>query len=353
MARLFKRGEVWWAVGHDSEGRRWRRSTRQTSKRAAERVARALELENAVPPQVRPLPLGEALDLAWGEMTLRGNAASTMEVARTRGAHLVRILGGETDVHELGAQDVNLYLRTRRSECVRFGGKRISDHTIAKELGLLGLGLRTARRHGLFHGEPKAVWPDALRQVYTPRDRWLTVDEYAAVLEQATPHRRDWITAYVFTGARHMELHGVRKDRHVDLEGRRIFVPGTKTRAAARWVPLSVDALEVVTKRMRSPGPMLFEPVWRRGRMHADLKRWCSRAGVEPVSANDLRRTFASWMAGAGVSDLITARLMGHTSSTMVRRVYAQLSESSLRGAVDALPTVANTCQDSAARVRK
>lgn len=79
------------------------------------------------------------------------------------------------------------------------------------------------------------------------------------------------------------------------------------------------------------------------------------------VSANDLRRTFVSWLANESESPLTVARLAGHTSTRMVERVYAQLGVGVQRGAVSKLPdmhtgasnTAAPDAQDRTRRTRK
>ena len=70
------------------------------------------------------------------------------------------------------------------------------------------------------------------------------------------------------------------------------------------------------------------------------LQRWCARIGIEPVCLTDLRRTFGSWLKQAGVDSRRIADLMGHTSTTMVDRVYGQLDLPAYRDAVLKLPTL-------------
>ena len=65
--------------------------------------------------------------------------------------------------------------------------------------------------------------------------------------------------------------------------------------------------------------------------MRRDLHAACERAEIAPVSPNDLRRTFATWQAEAGVPEAVTASLMGHTSSAMIRRVYAKIGTDAKR----------------------
>ena len=61
-------------------------------------------------------------------------------------------------------------------------------------------------------------------------------------------------------------------------------------------------------------------------------------AGIARVSCNDLRRTFATWLAEAGVPEAVTASLLGHASSQMVRRVYTRIGREAQRRAVAMLP---------------
>ena len=57
-----------------------------------------------------------------------------------------------------------------------------------------------------------------------------------------------------------------------------------------------------------------------------DLAVACRHAGIPRVSPNDLRRTFASWLKQRGVDSMVVARLLGHSSTAMVERVYGRLN---------------------------
>ena len=71
-----------------------------------------------------------------------------------------------------------------------------------------------------------------------------------------------------------------------------------------------------------------------------DLRAACKRAAIPAVSPNARRRTFATWLAEAGVHELVTASLMGHTSSAMVRRVYAAIGSEAQHAAIAKLPSL-------------
>jgi integrase len=138
---------------------------------------------------------------------------------------------------------------------------------------------------------------------------------------------QDDVAIYCNTGVRYRELYRL-EAKLVDLELKRVYVPGTKTKSAKRWVPLNAIALEVVQRRMALyPTGPLFPDRWSRSRLVQDMRRVAKRAGVPAVSANDFRRTFATWCGEAGVDESTVVSWMGHTSSKMVRRVYQQLSD--------------------------
>ena len=85
--------------------------------------------------------------------------------------------------------------------------------------------------------------------------------------------------------------------------------------------------MPVIERRMKTPGPMLFGPVWPRQVMHRNLRRWCELAEIEPLTANDLRRGYATWMAERGVPESLLLKYMGHSSSAMLRKVYSQTTD--------------------------
>ncbi len=336
MSNVYRKGKYWWCWGHHEDGSRWWASTRVSvdqPKQLAERAARKIERDRVLGPRQAPtLALIDALELLRLAKERKRVAVPTLEIMRTKGRNLIRLLGPTRDVCALTLADTERYLDARRAE-------KVSDHTIAKELGTLRAALRAASKAGRYAGDPAALWPDALVGFYKPRTRWLTVAEYRKLYAAAFPGRRDALTAYVFTGARLSELGRIHA-HHVDLEACTVRIAGTKTDEADRVVPIAPE-LEPVLRRLveEHPEGPLFRS-WKPTNMRQSLARWCARAGIAPVTANDLRRTFCSWLCSAGVSELMAAKLLGHTSSKMVRQVYAQLSEASLREAIERLPRV-------------
>lgn len=169
--------------------------------------------------------------------------------------------------------------------------------------------------------------------------------------------RKLHVAAYIHLGLRDGELYAIFPE-HVKLDQRRVWVEGIKTAGAKRWVWLSATAVEIFRRKMEGKprGLPIFEPwdkvdrdlklAWRRARR--SLIENAKRRGEDleaalplSISCNDLRRTFCSLMASAGVPMQHCAKLMGHTSLDMVMEVYGRLTPESLESAVDALPTLA------------
>lgn len=319
MARLYRRGRTWYAWGWRLDGSRWRESTRQHDRRAAERVAIELERRRAAEADREPaLPLWRALEVLIAHDERAGRSEAQIEIHVMKGRQLRRVLGPRLDVRTLTLDITRGYADARL-------GEGVGAHTVSKELGVLRQACKVS---GV--AWDASLMPD-LGTVYVPRDRWLTVDEYRALLDAVARHRRPYVTLWTYTGMRRGELYRLAPG-DVDLVRGVVRVRGRKGRrdAADRTVPLHPEAAGVLRER-----PPPFRP-WLK--VVRDLAAACERAGIPAASPNDLRRTFASWMAQAGVSALVTARLMGHTSTRMVERVYAHLAPQTTAEAVARLP---------------
>lgn len=266
--------------------------------------------------------LTDALSMLLDSKRRNKRSAATMEITTLKCRHLIRVLGANFDVSQTTLEHSNMYVDQRRAEGAH-------DHTITKELGQLKQALRLAWRMTppRFERDPSTIWPkEALENAYTPQDTYWTLEQYRAAQYHGIESRIDHVAMYCNTGVRLSELYRL-EAQHVDLALARLWVPGTKTKSAKRWVPLNAIALEVVVRRkaLHPEGP-LFPDRWSRSRLVQDMKRVGRRAGVPAVSANDFRRTFATWCGEAGVDESTVISWMGHTSSKMVRRVYQQLS---------------------------
>ena len=313
------------------------RSTKCTRRGDARAVAERLHSEAAA--QIARVPILEALELLIGLRVRQRRSASTISKLEEKGAQLLRYFGQQRDVCGLRLADTTAYVAHRR-------GQRVSDSTIAMELGVLRAALRYLRRLERYERDPEALWPDELPHGSGVRDRWLPWKEYLQVLAAIAPEFRDHFVTYCACGLRWVELYRVRAVDLVQTDaGYELRVRGTKTAGAARTVPVNPDALEVLQRRAEAaPEGPLFATT--RGSEASQKTAWsralaaaCRAARVAHASTNDLRRTFASWAFQAGVVEPLTIKWLGHTSSAMVRRVYAQASSEQHAREVAKLPS--------------
>lgn len=338
--RLKKRGNLWWSwcyvaiVGDDGRVSKEKRefSTGQRDRALAREAARRIErtiVAKAEGPAALTLTEVLARYIAIVETSKRPDTVAFYE---KKAKPLLRVMGADCNVLELTMLDSDSYASERTKEGV-------SGHTISKELGLLRSALRAARKRGLYSGDTDWCLPEYLRNVYVPRETTLTVEQYEAIRTHLSPSRRDYLAAYIGLGLRDGELHRIHVD---DVEKTRVRIRGHKgNRAAAdRWLQPRPEVMALLRRAAdNAEGGLLFR--WTNVRR--DLGLACDKAGAPRVTPNDLRRTFATWLAESGTPELVVARLMGHTSSAMVRRVYARVGASSTASALRSLPRLTRT----------
>lgn len=300
------------------------RSTKCTKRGDARRVADRLHAEAAAAATSETLLA--ALNGLIGLRVRQRRAQATIEILELKARQLVDHFGAARDVRALRLGDTSGYVAKRRADGV-------SDSTIAKEMGVLRAALRYLRRLDRYDRDPDALWPPELSHGSGVRERWLPWPEYLQVLAALAPEFRDHFVVYCATGVRFSELYGIRAaDLAATPDGHELRVRGTKTAAAARVVPVNPDVLEALQRRaVLTPEGPLF-PVGRadlksqKAAWAKALRRACRASRLAHASTNDLRRTFASWSYQNGVPEALVIGWLGHTSSTMVRRVYARAS---------------------------
>lgn len=205
--------------------------------------------------------------------------------------------------------------------------------TVKKELRALGAALALACRNGLFSRSPKSVIPE-LEETYRPRTRWLAPWELCALAAHLPLHKAARVVWIVATGARWGESERAERGDHGPDA---IRIRGTKTELSARIVPilsmtrgLLVWALERVSQE---PTGRLFARWPSAG---ADLHAACRSIGIQPVTPNDLRRTFAQWLRQGGAEPALIGQALGHADARMAERVYGRLGPAELGDAIEA-----------------
>jgi integrase len=247
---------------------------------------------------------------------------------------VVRIFGKDSPIGDVTYKSVHAYIEQRSQEttCQCSSAKpprtctnecpRVSRHTIAKELCVLRGILAEARMDHEFAESIDLVVP-AYATAYKPVETFLSIAQVHRLADALPEERGAFVCFIASTGARLSEaLAAVGAD--VDLTSWRVRLHGTKTVGSDRtvaidelWRPTLARALE---QARQGDGP-LFD---RWPMLHRSLRAACRRAGIPGVSPNDLRRSFASVLVQDGVDPTLVGRLLGHTSSAMVEKVYGR-----------------------------
>ncbi len=329
--RFRKRGDIW-HVRFTLDGTRHEYSTGCKDRRAAEARAKELERRAADPAgearrAAEAITVQHAADLTLAhydaEVRAGTRAPDTAEFYARKLGHVVRVLG-ETSVASIGATQVDAYIRQRR-------GEGASDHTVHKELGALKVMLGLAKRRGWWEGDLDTLTPEGWSAGYRPRDRALTAPELLALCRVLGPDRAAQVCYAVATSAELGALERAQRGDWREADGL-VYVRGTKRETRDREVPVVLpaceDLLRFAVENAQGRGGDLFRP-W--GKNWRDLQQACQRAGIEPVTLNDLRRTFAHWHLAAGCAFEDVARAMGHVDTVMLQRVYGRLPASELR----------------------
>ena len=326
---------IWYTRIQYPDGRRVVRSTGCTDISAARAARGRLEREvmaQADPAQNQaPYPLGQTLTDFISDRERAGRRPGTLQMYTTKSGHLMRLLGKETDINELTLACTEGYVDQRLTE----GASR---HTIHKELVTFNGSIKLAIKRGHCRLRLEEVKLDGFKAGYTPKERRLSQDEYQSLEAVFKPHRARHLRFFVLTGACLGEAERCeRKD--VDLDNEKLHLPGTKRVTRDRYLPFGLlpglkELLKTILSEMPADSERLFAP-W--ANIRRDLRTACDDLEIDPVSPNDLRRTFGSWLKNRGLDSAVIARLMGHSSTRMVDRVYGRLDDYTLAVALGKL----------------
>jgi integrase len=172
-----------------------------------------------------------------------------------------------------------------------------------------------------------------------PRERYLSRKEIERLLTVLSEERdRESVSAILLamlTGARRGEVVRATWDQF-DLEQGVWTKPSAHTKQKrTHRAPLTPRALAML-HAMREENPhdrMLFPVRAKIGTVRPAWERVRKAAGMRDLRFHDLRHSFASLLAGDGVSLLMIGKLLGHTQEKTTAR-YAHLADQPLRDAV-------------------
>jgi integrase len=322
---------AWWIRYRDASGRD-RRERIGPSKRQAEEV---LALRLAAVVEGKKLPPRRD-----GAKLFSDFAREYMEVhgQRLRWAYNVAFIIRHWEKH-LGPgcrlRDVNV--RTIEAFRVKRLAEGVKTSTVNRNIAVLKRMLNVAIDWDLIQENPARRVK--LAREDNARMRFLNQNEAARLLDACRRSRNRALAPLVLvalnTGARRGELLGLRW-ADVNFEARTLSFPRTKN-GERRDVPVNHPTLQALRERrlVAGRGEFVFA---ERGRVTSDFRdSWATAlrdAGIQDFRFHDLRHTYASWAAQAGMDIRRLQRLLGHKTLAMTQR-YSHLGPKDLREAVD------------------
>ncbi len=177
-----------------------------------------------------------------------------------------------------------------------------------------------------------------------PRIRFLTDSEALRLANACPPDLRSLVRGALLTGARFGELAGLQV-KDVNLDTCQVYVAESKS-GRSRFIPLNKEGVALFTQITvgRNGSDLVFRKKdgtpWGKNHHVRALLVACKAAKVTPaVRFHELRHTFASHLAQAGVPLLTIATLLGHADTRITARHYAHLADRTLADAVAKLPS--------------
>ena len=207
--------------------------------------------------------------------------------------------------------------------------KVVSGPTIRRELGVLIAALNLAVRRGLLSKEdvPMIELPEPSKR----KEEWATLDQLDTLLEKAPKGSRVerflWIA--IETGARKSAILSLKWSAICFNRGLIDFSQGVReTKKRRAIVPISDRLLPIL--QPNGSEYVLDHP----GELRKSYARVTREAGLEWITPNVIRHSWASNAAMAGVSFVEIARVLGN-SVPMVEKVYSKFAPDYLRSAVN------------------
>lgn len=208
---------------------------------------------------------------------------------------------------DLSAADVT------EAVCGRYARQRAADGvgpgTARRELGALQAALTMAHRTGRLT-QPVAV---TLPKREPPKERWLTREEVRRLMRAAAPHLRRFILIAVLTGRRKESILRLRWAPNLDggwIDASRGAVRfrgqrQAETKKRRGEIPMPRQLAFHARRWLRDDGAGGWV-IQHRGAPVGSIKRaWneaVRRAGIEPATPHDLKRTAVTWAFESGMS---------------------------------------------------
>lgn len=379
---VFQRGDGRWVLAYQDEPGRWRQRVLESdNERAANREAHRWLAERAAQGRTS----GKTIRDLWRDW-LKMRAASpnlATSTVRDNESHFERDLlprigdVGIGDLTHIHVRDLVVDLTPGRSASkVRNVVSTLSAfYEDARAEGWVTSQTNVVRHPAVAKVLPSATTTD--EPVYLEREVAQSLCDASSTPE----HRRARYVVALLTGMRDGEVQGLKwGDVHLDTEVPYVRVErqfamkaspdayaaltDTKTEKSVRSIPLHDAARDALrwwravgwsffVGREPTPGDAVFASIngahWR-PKSARELRSDLERAGLattspkgDPIDFHAARRSFATWLADAGVDDRAIGTMMGHVGATVTTRHY---TAAALRRLADAVALVPFRWQD-------
>lgn len=379
--RVRKTGGKAFIVQYRAGNGRYAPSRRMTIGRAdlfsvedARKVAKGILADAALGNDPAAKRSGDRADMALSELCdlylaegCDDNKLSTIETNRSRIERHIKPLLGRKRVNSITDRDIDAAKRaiangktacdertTKKGRAIVRGGRTVASRTVSILSAIFNFGIES----GICTENPaKGIRKFKSRSC----ERFLSIEEIqrlGTVLDQAETiglewtspdvkhapkgeNRRTTVDRHAVAAIRLLMLTGCRRGeilqlewRHVDVERGMLFLPDSKT--GKKSVILGSAAIAVLRSLPRT-GRYVIEgetPNKPKSGIAKPWQRVCEAAGLTDVRIHDLRHTFASVGAMAGLSLPMIGKLLGHSQTSTTAR-YAHLANAPVRHAAD------------------
>ena len=184
------------------------------------------------------------------------------------------------------------------------------------------------------------------------RIRFLTDTEGVRLVNACSPDFRELVQGALLTGARCGELVAMRV-QDVDVKTGKVYIAQSKS-GRPRHIPLNAEGVALFRDLLagKSGDELVFTKKdgspWGKNHHVKPLLRACRAARIlPPIAFHELRHTYASHLAQAGVDLLTISKLLGHADTRITSKHYAHLADKTLAAAVTKLPSFRQSEQDN------
>lgn len=324
--RIYKRGSVYW-YELVYNGQRYQKSTKSSNRRAANEIASAFHTALAKGDvgivERKPIPAFDAAMksfLKWSEQEHHAHPRTALRY-KVSSAALLRFFK-KMALDKITPEDVERYKTERAAEKGKRTDRKLRPATVNRELACLRAMYNYVLKGDVLLRNPVSRVKFLAED--NQQDRVLNYTEQRRYLAVATPVLQDVAGLILETGMRPEEVYTLRVSS-VDLDAGYLRILKGKTPAAKRRIDLTPEAKRILRERIKTvKAGYLFphesdakKPIPKVNNAH---DRAVAESKVTKFRLYDLRHTWATRAAEAGIDLVTLAAMMGHSRVQMVMR---------------------------------